>query len=45
MEECPLIREFHRNPMAAMEFADNHVRLPMWTRLLNIIFAKARGSR
>ena len=45
MEECPLIKEFRRNPKAAMEFADNHARLPLWTRLLNIVFAKARGFR
>jgi len=31
--------------MAAMEFADNHLRLPLLTRLLIVILAKARGSR
>lgn len=32
-EECPLVREFRRNPMVAMEFLDNHGRLPLWVRL------------
>lgn len=42
MEECPLIREFRMNPMRAMEFAENHRKLPVWVRLLHAILAKVR---
>ena len=38
MEECPLIREFRNNPMLAREFAENHLRLPLWVRLLHKFF-------
>lgn len=42
MEDCPLIEEFRRNPMAAMEFVDNHSRLPLWARLLNALVAMVK---
>jgi hypothetical protein len=34
MEECPLIREFRRNPMAAMEFLENHRRLCLKAKIV-----------
>jgi hypothetical protein len=33
MEECPLIREFQRNPMKAREFLENHRRLGLKARV------------